>query len=127
MAIVNEVPLGHWRVDAGLNLRQVMLLNGILFNLEAWHNVSQNYLILLEKVDEVLLRGLLNVHSKIPLEALFLETSCIPIRFILVSRRLMYLYTILQRNPDEMIRKVYEVQKVNTGPGDFCELVEEDK
>ena len=75
MAIVNEVPLGHWRVDAGLNLRQAMLLNGILFNSEAWHNVSQNDLILLEKVDEALLRGLLNAHSKIPLGALFLETS----------------------------------------------------
>ena len=100
LAIVNEVPLGHWRVDAGLTLRQAMLLNGILFNSEAWHNVSQNDLILLEKVDEALLRGLLNAHSKIPLEALFLETSCIPIRFNVA--------TILQRNPDEMIRKVYE-------------------
>ena len=126
LAIVDEVPLGHWRVDAGLNLRQAMLLNGILFNSEAWHNVSQNDLILLEKVDEALLRGLLNAHSKIPLEALFLETSCIPIRFIVASRRLMYLHTILQRSPDEMVRKVYDVQKVDTSPGDFYELVEED-
>ena len=39
----------------------------------------------------------------------------------------MYLHTILQRNHDEMIRKVYEVQKVDTSPGDFCELIEEDK
>ena len=38
LAIVNEVPLGHWKVDAGLALRQAMFLNGILFNSEAWHN-----------------------------------------------------------------------------------------
>ena len=80
LAIVNEVPLGQWKVDAGLRLRQAMLVNGVLFNSEAWHNVSMNDLILLEKVDEALLRGLVNGHAKIPLEALFLETSSIPIR-----------------------------------------------
>ena len=84
--------------------------------------MSQNDLILLKTVDEALLRGLLNAHSTIPLEALFLETSCIPIRFIVASRRLMYLQTILQRSPDEMVRKVYDVQKVDTSPGDFYEL-----
>ena len=35
LAIVNEVPLGHWKVQAGLSLRQAMLLNGILYNSEA--------------------------------------------------------------------------------------------
>ena len=127
LAIVDEVPLGHWKVDAGLNLRQAMLLNGVLFNSEAWHNVSHNDLSLLEKVDEALLRGLLNGHAKIPLEALFLETYSIPIRFVVSSRRLMYLHSILQRSQDEMIRKIYEVQKVDTSPGDFTELIAEDK
>ena len=32
LAIVNEVPLGHWKVAAGLRLRQAMLINGILYN-----------------------------------------------------------------------------------------------
>ena len=36
LAIVNEIPLGHWKIKAGLSLRQAMLLNGILFNSEAW-------------------------------------------------------------------------------------------
>ena len=57
--IVDKVPLGHWKVDSGLNLRQAMLLIGVLFNSEAWHNVSQNDLSILETVDEALLRGLL--------------------------------------------------------------------
>ena len=85
LAIINEVPLGHWKIDAGLQLRQAMLLNGVLFNSEAWHNVSQDDLNILEKVDEALLRGILKAHSKIPLEALFLETSSIPIRLIVAE------------------------------------------
>ena len=127
LSIVNEVPLGHWKTEAGLKLRQAMLVNGCLFNSEAWHGVTQNDIVILEKVDEALLRGLLNAHSKIPLEALFLETCSIPIRYIVSSRRLMYLHSILQKSPEEMVRKVYDAQKANTSPGDFCELVCEDK
>ena len=127
LAIVNEVPLAHWRIEAGLRLRQAMLINGFLFNSEAWHGVSQQDMIMLEKVDEALLRGLLMAHSKIPLEALYMETNSIPIRFIVSSRRILYLQNILHRGKDEMVRKVYDAQKEDTCAGDFFELVTEDK
>ena len=127
LAIINEIPLGHWRVEAGLRLRQAMLINGCLFNSEAWHGVSESDLKILEKVDESLLRGILKSHSKIPLEALYLETGSLPIQFILASRRLMYLHSILQRSTEELVRKVYDVQKEDSSPGDFVQLVSEDK
>ena len=126
LAIVNEVPLAHWKVEAGLNLRQAMLVNGTLFNSEAWHGVTKKDIILLEKVDEALLRGLLTAHSKVPLEALYLETKSIPLRFIVASRRLMYLHNILQKDEDELVRRVYEAQRMDPSPGDFVELVKED-
>ena len=50
-AILEEIPLGKYRVDIGLKLRQAMLINGILFNSEAWHGVDKN----LEKINEMLL------------------------------------------------------------------------
>ena len=120
LAIVNEIPLSHWKVQAGLHLRQAMLVNGTMFNSEAWHNITD------KKVDEAFLRQLLSAHSKTPLEALHLETNSVPLRYILKSRRLMYLHTILQREPTEMIRKIYEAQKTDPSPGDFCLLVSDD-
>ena len=126
LAIVNEVPLAHWRIEAGLQLRQAMLLNSILFNSEAWHGVSDVELGQLEKVDEALLRGLLNAHSKVPLESLYLETGCIPIRFIIKTRRLSYLHNILQKECEELVREVYEAQKHETSDGDFIQLVKKD-
>ena len=126
LAIVNEVPLGHWKVQAGLSLRQAMLLNGILFNSEAWQGPETKDILVLEKVDEALLRGILGAHPKIPLEALYLETKSIPIRFIVASRRILYLHTILQKNPSEMIPQIYEAQKENFEPGDFVNLVKND-
>ena len=69
----------------------------------------------------------MNTHSKIPIEALYLETKSNPIRYIIASRRLMYLHSILQRKEDELVRKVYEAQMADPAPGDFIELLKEDK
>ena len=68
----------------------------------------------------------MGAHPKIPLEALYLETKSIPIRFIVASRRILYLHTILQKNPNEMIPQIYEAQKENSEPGDFINLVKND-
>ena len=57
LAIVNEIPLAHWRVEAGLHLRQAMLLNGTLFNSGAWQGITISEIHQLERVDEALLRG----------------------------------------------------------------------
>ena len=78
---------------------------------------------MLEKVDEALIRGLLGAHAKVPLEALFLETGTVPIRFILKTRRLCYLKTILKRDSEELIREVYDAQKCDPIDGDFFNLV----
>ena len=37
IAILDDIPLGKYKIDIGLKLREAMLLNGILFNSEAWH------------------------------------------------------------------------------------------
>ena len=103
-----------------------MLLNGILFNSEAWQGPETKHIIVLEKVDEALLRGILGAHPKIPLEALYLETRSIPIRFVVASRRILYLHTILQKDRNEMIQKIFEAQKIKPSPGDFIELVKND-
>ena len=42
LAIVKEVPLGNWKIKAGLQLRQALLINGTLFNSEAWHGITMS-------------------------------------------------------------------------------------
>ena len=95
-AILNEVPLGKYKLEMGLQLRQAMLLNGLLYNSEAWHSVTLEDIVALEKLDEGLLRFLLGSHSKAPIEMLYLESGATPIRFVVSSRRLHYLRTILK-------------------------------
>ena len=103
-----------------------MLLNGILFNSEAWHSLSLSEIKTLESVDEQLLRGLVKAHSKTPLEFLYLEAGANPIRFIISTRRMTYLQTILKRSDEELTKRIYNQQKVDPSPGDFYLLVKDD-
>ena len=126
LAILKEAPLGKYKVMSGFILRKAMLLNTMLFNSEAWHNFDLNQIKAFEKIDEALIRGILVGHSKIPVPALYLEVGQVPVRFILACRRILYLQTILQRNPEELIFRVYTAQKNEPIAGDFCQLVQND-
>ena len=125
-ATLSEIPLGAYKLEMGLQLRQAMLVNGLLYSSEAWHSVDTKDIIALEKVDEALLRYLLDCPSKTPLEFLYLESGSIPIRYILKSRRLNFLKVIIDRDEEELTRRVFEAQATNPSPGDFAELVKND-
>ena len=62
--------------------------------------VTKREIIELESVDEILLRKIFSAHSKTPLETLYLESGNIPIRLILMSRRLDFLHYILNEDED---------------------------
>ena len=98
LSILDDIPLGKYKVEIGLLLREAMLINGLLYNSEAWHNVSKKNIVKLMKVDEALLRGILKAHSKTPLEFLYLETGSVPIDWVIKSRRINYLQNILRRD-----------------------------
>ena len=68
LAILEEIPLGQQKKVIGPELRQAMLLNGMLYNSEVWHSITENEIKMLEKVDEHLLRSLVKGHSKTPLK-----------------------------------------------------------
>jgi hypothetical protein len=40
-----------------------------------------------------------------------METSSTPVKFILIKRRLMYYWNILQMTDDKLVKRVFNVQK----------------
>ena len=75
-AILSEVPLGKYRTQVGLQMRQAMFLNGVLFNSEVWPKLTITEITELEKIDHRLLRTICKAHSKTQIEFLYLETGC---------------------------------------------------
>ena len=92
MQMMEELCLGHYYFETANVLRTSLLLSTLLSNSEAWYNVSKKEIENLEKVDEALLRKVFSAQCKTPLEVLYLESGNIPIRFILMSRRLDFLH-----------------------------------
>ena len=66
-----------------------------------------------------MLRQILKAHSKTPIEALYLELGCVPIRYILKSRRINYLHYILRLDKSELLWKVFEAQMNNPAKCDW--------
>ena len=127
MALIKELPIGQKRTQIGLMLRDAWLVNGTLYNSEAWHGICKNTMKPLEAVDQHLLRQLLGAHAKTPLEFLYLETGCTPLRFIIKSRRLIYHKEVVTRPKEELISRIYESQRKAPKTGDWSELVKDDQ
>ena len=109
-----------------LVFRNSQLINGTLYNMEALHGVKNYHLDIIEENDKIMFRNIFNTPQGTPLEAFFLETSTLPLRFILQGRRLMYLWTILKKPRTELAREVYEAQKLFKTKGSWVEQVAED-
>ena len=71
-----------------------MLVNGSLTNIEVIYGLTEQEICDLMKVDEYLLRQLLRADAKIAKEIMYLETSVLPLSYVVMSRRLNYLKQI---------------------------------
>ena len=54
---------------------------------------------------------------------LYLELACLPIRFILMSRRIMFLQTILQESETSLMHRFFKAQLSKPTKGDWCQAV----
>ena len=97
-----------------------------ILSLSTWHGVTNAHIVKQEKVDEALLREILQAHSKTPTEFLYLETGTLPLRWIIAQRRINYMKHILNMHDGELIKKVFLAKKDQPTNGDFVELVLKD-
>ena len=125
-AILEDVPLGIYRTEIGLNLRQALFINGVLFNSEVWHGLKISDIDVLNVIDHQILRYICGAHAKTPTEFLYLETGSLPLVYIIASRRLIYLRNILNRDDNELVKRVYMAQKYSPTEGDYVCLLKED-
>ena len=126
MGILSTVDMGVHKVEAGLMLRQAILINSMLFTAEAWSGLTEKHLARMEVVDSSLLRRLTGGHSKCGTEFHHLETGTWKLRHHISYLRIMYHHHILTRENSETIKKIYNKQKEYIVKGDWLELLKAD-
>ena len=77
-------------------------------------------------MDRSLLKYILQSHSKVQNEFLYLETGILNVEQTMSCRRIMYLQTILNRCDEELTTFFYNAQKKNPLEGDWVKMVEKD-
>ena len=126
LSILDEICFGKYFFEVARILRNSLLISSLLSNSEAWYNLTTEDLNKLEQVDESLLRGFLECPVSTPKEMLYLEMNCIPIRFMIMSRRLNFLHYILNEDEDSLIFKFFLAQLEQPSRQDWCHTVTED-
>ena len=112
-AIINDFLFGERKTEIGLMLREAMFLIGILYDSEACHNITEKHVEKISLVDR-------------QLEFLYLKAGVRSVRFVIKSRRLNFLKEIHNREPHELIKRIYEAQILKPSQGDWTEIVRKD-
>ena len=97
-SMLKEISFGLYHFSMAMLFRTTILLNGMLCSSEALHGITNTHIAQLESVDTMLFKSVFQAPFSTPIAAYYLETGAIPIRYVLIGRRLMYLWTILQKN-----------------------------
>ena len=108
--MLNDWCFGPFHFEVALIFRESMLLSSILTNCESWYKVKQEEINILERCDENLVRMIFETPSTTPKCMLYLETGCMPIRFKVMKRRLIFLHYILNEKDDSLINRVLKTQ-----------------
>ena len=112
--------------EIALLLRETVFLSSILLNAETWINLTKDDVNVLEKLDETLLRRLLDAPSKSPIPALYLELGVYPIKYHIIEKRLMFLHHILSCDESRLISQVFWAQEKSPVKNDWVLQVKDD-
>ena len=74
----------------------------------------------------MLMHNLMKCSSSVPKDLLYLELSVLPIRFIIQTRRLLYLHHILQQKEDSLLYRFFMAQLTYPTYKDWVSQVLED-
>ena len=121
-----EIFAGGQNHELGVTLRKGMLISSLLTNCESWYNFTIANIVALEKVDEQMLGGILNGPLMCPRALLYLEPWCLPIRFIIKSRMLIFLHYIMSQSEESLMKIFFNSQQENSTKTDWTYQVKID-
>ena len=111
LSLIEEISFGNYSFEMGLLFRNSMLINKLLSSSETLYGITEKHIEILEKCDRELLTKLFAVPFTCSYEAVYLETGCLPIRFILKGRRLMFYWSLLNKPNEELVKRFFTVQQ----------------
>ena len=118
--------LGPHYFQAAILFRNSILLSSLLCSTEVLIGITKTHIEKLEHVDRTFFKRLFEVPRSTAIESFYLESAAIPIRFLLIQRRLMYYWAILARPDNDLVKRVFNAQKSFPVKNDWIGQVKDD-
>ena len=125
-SIVEELFFGRFYFLVAKTLRESLFVNSILLNSEVWYNLTEANIISLEKLDNILLRKILETGQSVSTAFLHLELGTVPLRFIIKTRRIIFLQYILKQKESSLLSQFLNSQIEDPLHGDWWLTVKND-
>ena len=91
-----------------LILYRSMFLPGLIYNCEAWSNMTKNDYETLKSQQLNYLQSNMELPKGAPIAALYLELGILPIRYEIEMRQILYLKKVLGKKPDDPVLLAYK-------------------
>ena len=111
VSLLKEISFGHHYFEMAVLFRQSMLINSILCNSEVLYGLNKTHIEKLDSIDKYFWRKVFGSIISTPIESYYIETNTVQFRFIIMARRLMYFWNLLQKDDEELVKKVFNTQK----------------
>ena len=123
---LSERPYGRHHYKAAKLMRESMMFGSMLNNSESWINLTKSDIETLEKLDTITQRSIFENNGNPSRVFMSLELGIVPVKFVIMEKRLKFLKYILEESTSSMIRQVYETLRKDSTKGDFIDLVKKD-
>ena len=117
---------GRYYFKVAVLLRSSLFLNSVLLNSEAWNNVSKKDVHELTIIDNAMVRSIWGCPAYTSVPMMFLELGIIPLKVILMQRRMMYLHYILQQKEESLLAQCFQAQVKEQLKGDHIMQIQDD-
>ena len=125
--ILENNPGGNFHFEIALILRNACLISSLISGSESWYDMKEADYRRLERCDENLLSKILKCSTQVPCEVRYLELGILPIRYIIMLRRISYLQEILkQRTKKSLLYNFFLAQLENPTKNDWVTQVLKD-
>ena len=117
---LESLNLRRYYFECAMVFMNIMLRSSILYAAETYHNLKENELREIERIEETFMRKILNTSKGCPIVQLYLTLGQIPARFAIMRMRLSFLQCILKEDEESMISNVLHLQLKNPTRGDWA-------
>ena len=114
LSLCNDITLGHHSVRSAITVYNSVFLHGILFNSQAWSDITQTQMSELQTIQLKFLKRIVQAPSSTSNSFTYLELGILPVQYEFDKRQLSFLHHITHMDPNQPLSQIQHQQSLFT-------------